>query len=135
MYLNNKLRSIKVRRGFRDDKKFLNGICKVDESGRLSGLGPLEWFLTLNLFDWSKLMAIGFKRNCAKTQLSSPEIPTSISQCLQATKWESSAENEKEALTMIARGRARFIRADGLETAMIQMDHCHFFDRYGSLFS
>ena len=51
-YLNNKLRKIKSSRRFREGRNFLNGICKIDEGGRLSGLGPLEWFLCLISFDW-----------------------------------------------------------------------------------
>ena len=123
VYLTNKLKGLRSSKSFRDNRKFLNEICKFDTSGRLSGLGPLEWFLTLNFFEFSKLMAICFKRNCARVNLTSAEIPTSIRQCLQSTKWGSAAEIEKEAVTIIAKGRNRFLRTDGLESAMIQPDH------------
>ena len=41
-YLSGRLRKIKASKKFREDRGFLNGICKFSESGRLSGLGPLE---------------------------------------------------------------------------------------------
>ena len=40
--------------------------------------------------------------------------------CIHPTRWGSSAEMEKEAISLITKGKNRFLRNDGFETAMVQ---------------